>query len=231
MARHENSRVTRYQLHRWGLAAGMLATLGCARLVLFRPPPQADAYFKKVVAAAAATPTSFGPWVSLDVPIPPAAITMLRPNLTISRRYTNLQTGQQATLLLVQCSDARDLLGHYPPVCYVAHGYRSVAASSRDWQVEGLALQGMIYTFASNRPEDQSSMIIYDFMILPDGRTSRDMDGIYATARDPRKRQLGAAQLQILMDPSMPESQREALFLTLVQAHRRTLDAILAGDQ
>jgi hypothetical protein len=151
--------------------------------------------------------------------------------VTVSKKYTNLQTGQQGTFLLVQCADARDLLGHYPPVCYVSHGFRLVDRSRRDWSVEGLAIQGMAYTFSSTRPDELSSMIIYNFMILPNGHTCRDMDGVYATARDPRKRQFGAAQLQILVDPSMPEDQRDALLLTLVQANRGTIDAILAGDQ
>jgi hypothetical protein len=73
-------------------------------------------------------------------------------------------------------------------------------------------------------------MIIYDFMILPDGRTCRDMDGVNAIARDPHARQLGAAQLQILVDSTMPEDQRDAIFQTLVQAHMPTIHAILAGD-
>jgi hypothetical protein len=155
---------------------------------------------------------------------------MLNPNLTVSRKYTNLQTGQQATLLLVHCSDARSLQGHYPPVCYVSNGFQQVAAIPKDWQIEGLTIQGMIYTFSSTRPEALSSMIIYDFMILPNGHTCRDMDGVYAFARDPLRHLLGAAQMQILVDPSLPEEQREALFRTLVQAHRRTIDAILAGE-
>jgi hypothetical protein len=230
MTTRDKPRVNRYQLKRWGLAALLLVALLSARLFLFRQPPQAEGYFKRVVAATVATPTSFGSWVSMDAPVPPAAITMLRPNVTVSRRYTNLQTGQQATFLLVQCADARDLMGHFPPVCYAAHGFREVAADAKDWSVEGLAIQGTVYTFSSTRPEDLSSMIIYDFMILPDGRTCRDMEGVNATARDPRKRQLGAAQLQVLVSPTMPEDQRDALFLTLVQVHRRTIDAILAGD-
>jgi hypothetical protein len=230
MARHDKSWVTRYQLHRWGLAAVLLLTMTGARLVFLPPPPRPDAYFQKVAAAATATPASFGPWVSIDSPVPPAAITMLRPNVAVSREYTNLQTGQRATLLLVQCGDARDMQGHYPPVCYVNNGYRSVAARPRDWQLDGLSIQATEYTFSSTRPDDLRSMIIYDFMILPNGRTCRDMSGIETIARNPRKHQLGAAQLQVLVDPSIPEAQRDALFRTLVQAHRRTLDAILAGD-
>ena len=74
-------------------------------------------------------------------------------------------------------------------------------------------------------------MIIYDFMILPNGKTCRDMEGVYASARDPQRRQLGAAQLQILLSPTMPQEQRDALFMSLVESNRPTIDAILAGDK
>jgi hypothetical protein len=231
LVKDKQSTLTRYQIRRWALAVTLLAALGCGRLIMFQKPAEADAYFKHVVTVAAATPTSFGSWVSLDAPVPPAAETMLRPNLTVSRRYTNLDTGQQATLLLVECSDARSLNGHYPPVCYPSSGFRKVAASSKDWDIDGLHIEGMIYTFSSARPEELSTMIIYDFMILPDGSTCRDMDGVEAIARNPRERQFGAAQLQILLDPSMPEDQREAIFRTLIHLHRPTIDAILGGEK
>jgi hypothetical protein len=231
MTLRTQGRLTGYQLGHWGLAAGLLAAMALAQVILFRKPPRAGAYFQRVAAAAAATPANFDYWVSMEAPIPPAAVTMLHPNVTISRKYANLRTGQQGTVLLVQCTDARDLRGHYPPVCYVAHGFRLVASSPRNWNVAGLAIEGMVYSFSSVRPEELSSMIVYDFMILPDGRTCRDMDGVYSIARSPRKRQLGAAQLQVLVDPSMPEQQRDGLFLTVVQANRRTIDAIRAGDQ
>ena len=179
---------SRYQLHRWALAVGLLGAIGCGRAVLFRKPPNADAYFKRVAKVAAEMPTTFGYWVSTDAPVPQAAVTMLRPNITVSRRYSNLQTGQQASFLLVQCSDATSLQGHYPPVCYVAHGFKQLSASPEDWKVDGLKVHGTLYAFTSAEPEDPTSMIIYDFMILPTGVTCHDMDGVNAIARDPQKR-------------------------------------------
>jgi hypothetical protein len=88
----------------------------------------------------------------------------------------------------------------------------------------------MQYTFSSTRPEELTSMVIYDFMILPNGTTCRDMDGVYASARDPRRRQLGAAQLQILLSTTLPQEQRDQLFSALVRSNLPTIDAILDGD-
>ena len=230
MTTREKPQVTRYEFRHWGLSVVLLIAVACIQMARYRPPPQTAAYFQRVVDAAATVPNSFGPWVSINAPVPPAAEKMLQPNLIVSRKYTNLQTGQQATFLLVQCGDAQSLQGHYPPVCYKGSGFLQVDAFAKDWRLEGLTIQGMVYTFVSARPEALSSMIIYDFMILPNGLTCRDMQGVSALARDQRRRRFGAAQLQVLFDPSMPEEQREAVFFTLVQAHRKTIDAILAGD-
>jgi hypothetical protein len=215
----------------WTLALLLLGCLASTRAVLFRIPVIAETYHHKIAAAVAASPMHFGSWVSFDAPVPEAAMTMLRPNATISRRYTNVETGDAATLLLVQCKDARDLFGHYPPVCYAAHGFRAAQSVARDWQVDGLTIHGMAYTFSSTRLDELTSMIIYDFMILPNGTTCRDMEGVYASARDPRRRKLGAAQLQVLLSATESEERRDAEFLSLVRANRPTIDAILAGDK
>jgi hypothetical protein len=223
--------VTPYELRWWGLAALLLLASVVLRILLYRTTEESEAYLRHVADVVASTPPRFESWVALDAPVPTAAVTMLRPNVLVSRKYTNLASGQQATLLLVQCRDARDLLGHYPPVCYVASGFRLVASHRREWRVDGLAIEGIVYTFSSTRAENLTSMVVYDIMLLPEGRTCRDMEGDYAAARDPRRRQLGAAQLQILVDPTLSEQEREDLFLTLVKANRKTIDAILAGDK
>ena len=231
MVTRKQNRVNGHQLKRWALAAALLGILVFVKSVLFQIPIRAEAYHQRIASLAAASPTHFGSWVSLEAPVPQAAITMLRPNVTISRKYTNVTTGDEATLLLVQCRDARDLFGHYPPVCYAAHGFKVVESTPRDWHLDGLTIQGMEYRFSSTRPDEMTSMVIYDFMILPSGETCRDMEGVFASARDPRRRQLGAAQLQILLSSTMPQEQRDALFLSLVQSTRPTIDAILAGDK
>jgi hypothetical protein len=217
-------------MKRWCAALIVLATLACAKAALFKASPAAESYHARIAAAVAAIPHHFGTWVSQEVPVPEAAITILRPNVTISRRYTNVATGEVATLLLVQCRDARDLFGHYPPVCYVSHGFRTVESSAGDWRLDDTDIHGMVYTFASTRPQELTSMTVYDFMILPNGTTCRDMDGVYALARNSRRRMLGAAQLQILVSATMPHEQRDALFLTLVKANQPAINAILAGD-
>jgi len=156
---------------------------------------------------------------------------MLRPNVVMSRKYTDVATGDDANMLLVQCRDARDLFGHYPPVCYVAQGYKLVLAKEQDWLIGALPIHGMVYTFSSTRPDDLDSIIVYNCMILPNGNSCRDMEGVYASARDPQRRRFGAAELQMLVGATIPVERRDALFTEIVGSYRGVIEAILAGDK
>jgi len=53
-----------------------------------------------------------------DNELPPGAVALLKPNLDICRTYLN----PRFEFLLVQCLDARDMGGHFPPNCYPASG-------------------------------------------------------------------------------------------------------------
>src|SRR5688572_8658902 len=100
----------------------LLALLG-DRALLRMAPAETEPYHAAVRAAVAAIPQVSGNWVGKDVPVPDAAVQMLHPNVIFSRRYQNLSTNETVAVLLVHVRDARDVLGHYPPVCYPGQGW------------------------------------------------------------------------------------------------------------
>ena len=81
------------------------------------------AYHDSIRKVANNIPYVVGDYVGQDIPIPQGAIELLKPNVIISRRYSNLNNGATVDLLFVHCKDAQDMLGHHPPVCYPAHGW------------------------------------------------------------------------------------------------------------
>jgi hypothetical protein len=165
-------------------------------------------YHAAVYRAAENFPVQIGNWFGTNVDLPTGAIQLLRPNAKISREYQNLATGRTVSVVIVQVSDSRDLIGHYPPICYVTHGWTAGASHRRDWFVAGLTIRGTTYAFHSARPDRVSSIVIDNFMILPDGTTCPDLDGVLAVSRDLRKRHFGAAQVQIVTDRDMPPAER-----------------------
>jgi hypothetical protein len=198
--------------------------------VLFHlPPSDAAPYHARVRQAAAGLPYHIGPWLGTDTPVPPAAVAMLRPNLILSRQYQDVRTGRTASLLIVQCEDARDLLGHYPPTCYRAQGWSRRGTIATERQVDGEAIPITDYTFTSTRIDRTNELRIDNFMVLPDGPMCRDMDAVATVAQDYRRKFFGAAQIQIITDTQWSDSERDELFRQLIRAAGPLLREMRSG--
>jgi hypothetical protein len=161
-------------------------------------------------------PFAVGDWMGRTIPMPEAAIKLLRPSALEARAYESVSTGETANLLFVHCSDARDLLGHYPPVCYQARGLTLTSSSSRDWKLDGTLVTGTRYRFLQDSPVARSEVVVDNFMVLPDGRYGRDMGSVDEVAKDRRLRRLGVAEVQVVTDGAMSETRRDEVFRTLV---------------
>lgn len=209
-----------------------LALLGGAsvdRLSLI--PPHDPAPYHQAIRAAAATdaaPLRFGNWVGTDVAVPPEAAQQLHPNVIISRQYTNTLTGRRAGFLLVQCGDVRDLTPHYPPVCYPGRGLTLVATHPKDWSAAGLTVRGTEYQFESNSFQTGTLTIVENFMVLPDGRTCRNMEQVRQQVAM-RARYFGAAQVQVVLDSETPDAERDRICSEFVAAYAPLLGAIRSG--
>lgn len=166
--------------------------------------------------APASFPYSVGEWLGSDAPTTPAAMELLRPAVVVSRGYESLRTGEQASLLFVCCTDARDLLGHHPPVCYPAQGKTLVSAQRRDWDVAGRRVEGMRYRFSGIRRDGPEEFVVDSFVVLPGGRIGRDMAAIEALARDRRQRRSGAATVQVVTDGALSDARRDEALRTLL---------------
>ena len=114
-----------------------------------------DQYHARCRAAVAAIPSGVGHWLGRDVPLPQPALDLLVPNALRHVRYTDFSPAalvgpdRRVSLILVQCKLAKDMLGHYPPRCYPAHGARLLSGEPRTWDVGGgLEIEGVEYAFA-----------------------------------------------------------------------------------
>jgi hypothetical protein len=189
----------------------------------------ATAHHARVQEAVRTVPYSVGDWLARDVAVPEATVTLLKPDVLVSRRYENLRTGETASVLFVACGDARDLLGHYPPICYPAHGTALTAAAPRDWTVGSLVIRGVRYRFRGHGGSP-SQFVVDNFMVLPSGGFGRDMDAVDRVARDPAWRRFGAAEVQIATDATMDDSRRDEVFRTLAASYAPLFRTFTAGD-
>ncbi len=178
---------------------------------LFRPEPAvADAHHARVRAAAEAIPWHVGPWLGVDTAVPDAAVRMLQPNAIVAREFRNIETGERVMLLLVHVRDARDILGHYPPVCYPSQGWVRTASRAVDWSRPPREFRGTEYTFVRQRLEGATTTIVDNVLVTAGGQTFRDMSGVEAAAQDRLWKHFGAAQVQFVHDGQVtPERRRE----------------------
>lgn len=209
----------------------VVMSLGADRLFLRPPAAIADGYHARVRAAIDAAPMHFDSWMGTDVPVPTGAVKMLHPNALVSRQFQNLQTGEQFTFVLVQVHDARDVLGHFPPVCYPAEGWTMKTTSAVDWKTTTLAVMGIEYSFGRDQAETPSEIVVDNFLLLPDGKTCRDMDGVENAAQNRRRKLFGACEVQFVFDADFPSARRHEIVEKFLAFHQPVLDAIRSGGE
>jgi len=213
--------------------------MGLSADTLSRPGPgDASPYHARVKATVAQMATPQG-WTFKDLEIPSGAVMLLKPNAQVCRQYTTLT--RQFQFLLIQCSDARDMGGHYPPVCYPASGWVAVmdeqakprpvpVAREMTWMIGDRVIHGMEYEFTGNIGGQSITRTVDNLLILPLGPERecymQDMDKIRAAASDYLHQFDGAAQIQLIFDGAVPENERRELFTQLIGKNMNVLNVL-----
>ena len=214
-------------------AAVSVVLLGGLALQKSTYPKQGDAdeYHKVVKSAVESIPYEFEGWVGTDDNVPRTAIALLRPNVILSRKYVNDRTHQHVSFLIVQCRDARDMIGHYPPVCYPANGWTERQKEHLELDLGDVRLDGMSYEFYKAFPTRSKTMYVANVIFLPDGNMPRDMDAVRSLAADYRKHFFGAAQVQMTFGGQMSSEQRYKILRTFLGENVEVFEKIRSGVQ
>lgn len=192
----------------------------------------ADAYFRRVAGAIEQVPYRVGDWIGRDVEAQAAAVRLLRPNKLMQRRYTDPATSEEINLLIVHCGDVRDMTGHYPPVCYPAHGWKQERdATLETFALLGQSAQARVYRFDLMREGASRRMTVFNFFVIPGpgGPATSDMDDLERATQRRASATLGSAQVQILTGERMSEDQRRTVVGEFVRAMEPALREIAKG--
>lgn len=191
----------------------------------------ADAYHARVRAAVERIPYSIGPWNGQDTETPLAAVRLLKPNTMLQRRYINRSTGRAVSLLVVHCTDVRDMLGHYPPKCYPGHGWTSGPVRSAEVDLGSARFPAKSYQFSRVVDGLEQGLTVLNFFVLPgrDEQIFPDMGAVDASSQSARHVALGAAQVQLLGDRSVTQAELDELAKVFVQAIEPAVRVIAEG--
>jgi hypothetical protein len=207
---------------------------GLATETLSRPRPRdADRFHADVYAACQAIPVRIGAWRGVELKAKPAAMKLLRPNAIVYRQYFHEdRPGRAVDFLLVQCRDARDMAGHYPPVCYPAHGYTTIEGLERvpaEWHVAGRTITGVEYGYTRMDEGRPTSCVVSNLLVLPNGRFAQGMSEVKEAAADYLRQFYGAAQVQVVMDATVPLEERRKIVAEFLGAIVPVLDVLSSG--
>ncbi len=228
------SSLTNNPLGNWlapGLSALLLLATVAFGLVGVEGGGTADAFHDRVRTTMEAVPYKIDRWVGSDVEAAAAATRLLRPVKLMQRRYTDPATGRSFNLLMVYCGDTRDMLGHYPPNCYPAHGWKTKGDAPATFQLEGMSFPATEYAFSRSVVGVDQTLGVFNFFALPSGtdRLVATMDAVNRASQTRSGVKLGAAQIQLLFDDSYTPAERAEVRASVLAALTPVIETITAG--
>jgi hypothetical protein len=211
------------------LGAIILCAIGVQRYHTLASPVEVRQYHARIRDSVAEVPRQINGWIGRDVPVPVQAITLLQPNLIVSKRYLSVESGLSVGFLLVHCSDAHDMAGHFPLRCYPADGWKVVDQRQRDWQVGSRLITGMEYRFsqAGEIGSPARTITVANFLLRPGGHIVRNMDQMLELIDGAGGQASGAAQVQVCFDTDVADAVRDRAVQSLVGGFEPVLAAIL----
>ena len=162
--------------------------------------PQASQRQAAIATALASAPYIVGAWVGADAPVPREAQQLLRPNAILSRSYRRTG-GERVHLLVVHCADARDMIGHYPPICYPSSGWVAEESATADVAMslagKRLPMRGYVFRRIGEGGGEESIRVLNAF-VLPGGVVAREMGEIHRQSQRRALAAQGVAQIQVV---------------------------------
>lgn len=206
----------------------VLMVIAGQRLIAYSSvqPAQSDNLLAQVMQSL---PLSVGPWVGQPhTPMSPA-VTPLRQVEVVCRRYQNVTTGQDATLLLVWAEDRRDLIGYDVPKWYAGQGWVVRQTAQRAWRVSEQMIPAVTYEVAPAAGDSQMPVQITSFLVLPDGKLAQGLREVEYLPEDTViARSHGAVLVHLQVPGDTSRLQRRNVMQTLLADTMTTITR--AGD-
>lgn len=213
-------------------ASLLLASITLFRILAAQPVPQVERYHARVASVIDRFPFRIGNYVGADAELSKPAVELLKPNRIIQRTFVNIGTGLAFSIVIAHCKDVRDMVGHYPPVCYPAHGWRLTRSSPIELTASDMTtIPAMRYRLTRSTSGVDRTLDLVNFFVVPRplARFAPDMDALNALAVNSRERLLGSAQVQIIVPEGLPDAELSPFLSEVLSALKPTIDAVADG--
>lgn len=218
------------------VSGALLVALAAAGTLNPEAPANTEAYFEGVARTMDRLPYRIGSWIGTDLSsAPPQVLEMLRPNRVIHRAYSRER--DQFRLVMVHCTDAQDMQGHYPKRCYPATGWNFTGSETVRAKYSSQERDLTIFRFSRTgdfgRP---MSITIGLFFALPTQGMPEPAEAIYAdlsgvrgASENRRRNLLGSAQFQIIFDSDKPSDEVVRVVEEIAPALDPVIEAVAEG--
>ena len=172
-------------------------------------------------------------WAGVKVEMPPAATQLLQPNAILSRRYSHMGDPLAVELLVVHCTDARDMRGHYPPICYPSSGWRADGSHDGTLKLNCGTVPAQFYVFKRTDGRGvERGLRVLNLFVLPDGRVTVKQEDIVERAARRAVAVLGVTQIQVVASTSVKEERLTLAAQEILNGMPNLQQAIgLCGDK
>lgn len=214
------------------VSALLLTGLLALRAVEHAPSVSVDRYMAGAASTIDGVPYKIGRFIGVDRSVTPGTVQLLQPNRILQRRYTDPDTGDAFSLVVVHCGIAKDMTGHYPPNCYPRSGWVSDApAELVTLDDGGIVIPATMYHFEMQQGVTPERIDILNFFVVPSGpqRFGADIRLVDRASGSAWTSRYGAAQVQIVTGRDMNPEQREAIWNDALRAISPALSAIAEG--
>lgn len=151
-------------------------------------------------------PFAIDDWLATESPLGRQEAELLQPLAAFRRTYRRPGEHGEVTLVLIACSQARDLVGHEPGLCLTRQGWSITHQQPAEWLTTSRRIQGSDYSFANESWPDLERRVAS--ILITFGRTtSGDPSVVAAAAADFRRNSLGAVGIQIVCDHAMTDAE------------------------
>ncbi len=195
------------------ISGAMLVGLMAVGTLNPQAPENVDGYFETVARTIDRIPYRVGNWTGRDLSTaPPQVLEMLRPNRVLHRGYAS--ESDRFRLVMVHCTDVRDMQGHYPMRCYPATGWTPTGSETTKANFAGHERDLTIFRFARTGDFGKPMQITIGlFFALPTQGMPEpaqaiyaDLSGVRGASENRRRNLLGSAQIQIIFDSDRPSA-------------------------
>ena len=182
------------------VAAGLFGLAALSHTVMMPSHDAVVSHRAEIERSFAQVPYAANGWIATECSLHEAEVSLLKPTAGLRRRYKNLETQREVSVVAIASGRARDMIGHEPSICLKGQGWvlRDRRAMPIAYGETVVNADYLMFDFSS--PDTHIAKRVTSVLVIPGGDSSGNGRLVAEVANDFRLEPFGAMSLQISSD-------------------------------